>query len=142
MKSILLLPFFVFCSTQLLAQTDNKKMEATIVGFFNGLSLVNADTLRHYSTADFQLLEDGEVWNLDTLINKITPRKNSKIQRINTFDFIRTEQSGDRAWVSYHNSAEFRLGEKQQTVRWLESVVLVKTKEGWKIQLMHSTKLK
>lgn len=142
MKGIFFISLFAMCSTHLLAQKDKRKIEATVVGFFNGLSLVNADTLKYYSTTDFQLLEDGQVWNMDTLINKIMPRKNSKIERINTFEFIRTEQSGNMAWVSYNNSAEFRLGEKQQIMKWLESAVLTKSKGSWKIQLLHSTKLK
>jgi hypothetical protein len=142
MKGIFFVSLFVICSINLLAQKDRNKIEATVVGFFNGLSLVNADTLKFYATPDFQLLEDGQVWNMDTLINKIMPRKNSKIERVNTFEFIRTEQSGNMAWVSYNNSAEFRLGEKHQIMRWLESAVLTKRKGNWKIQLLHSTKLK
>ena len=142
MKQIFFITLLTICSTGLLAQKDKNKIEASVVGFFNGLSLVNADTLKYYSTSDFQLVEDGKVWNLDTLINKVMPRKNSKIQRVNTFEFIRTEQSGDMAWVSYYNSADFKQGEKRQTVRWVESAVLVKNKGSWKIQMLHSTKLK
>ena len=142
MKRMFFITLVVICSTDLFAQKDKAKIEGTIVGFFNGLSLVNADTLKYYSTPDFQLLEDGEVWNIDTLLSKVMPRKNSKIQRVNTFQFIRTEQSGNMAWVSYHNSAEFKLGEKQQVVRWIESAVLVKNKGSWKMQMLHSTKLK
>ncbi|SHF13315.1 nuclear transport factor 2 family protein [Flavisolibacter ginsengisoli] len=142
MKGIFFISLFVMCSTHLFAQKEKNKIEATVVGFFNGLSLVNADTLKFYVTPDFHLLEDGQVWNMDTLLSKIMPMKNSKIERINTFKFIRTEQSGNMAWVSYNNSAEFRLGEKQQIMKWLESAVLIKRKGGWKIQLLHSTKLK
>ena len=142
MKRILLTALIVISATGLFAQKDKASIEGTIVGFFNGLSLVDADTLKFYTTPDFQLLEDGEVWNLDTLLNKVMPRKNSKVQRINKFEFLRTEQNGKMAWVSYHNSAEFRLGEKQQVVRWIESAVLVKDKGRWKMQLLHSTKVK
>jgi hypothetical protein len=142
MKRIFFITLIVIWSTEASAQKDKTKIEGTIVGFFNGLSLVNADTLRFYSTSDFQLLEDGQVWNLDTLLNKVMPRKNSKVQRVNKFEFIRTEQSGNMAWVSYHNSAEFKLGDKQQVVQWMESAVLVKNRGSWKIQMLHSTKLK
>ena len=135
------LSLILACSTNLFAQKDKTKIEGTIIGFFNGLSLINTDTLKYYSTADFHLLEDGEIWNLDTLIHKVEPMKNSGVERINKFEFIRTHQSGNIAWVSYRNSAEFRRGDKQQSVSWLESVVLVKNKGKWKIQMMHSTKL-
>jgi len=142
MRVMLFASLFVMYSMNLLAQKDKNKIEGTVVGFFNGLSLVNADTLKYYSTADFQLLEDGQVWNMDTLVNKIMPRKNSKIERVNSFQFIRIEQRGNMAWVSYNNSAEFRLGEKQQIMRWMESAVLTKSNGSWKIQMLHSTKLK
>jgi hypothetical protein len=142
MRAILVFSLFILYSTNLMAQKDKLKIESSVVGFFNGLSLVNADTLKYYSTPDFQLLEDGQVWNMDTLINKIMPRKNSKIERLNSFEFIRTVQAGNMAWVSYNNSAEFRLGEKQQIMRWMESAVLSRSRGIWKIQLLHSTKLK
>jgi hypothetical protein len=142
MKRLLLISLLLISSAEIFAQTDKIKIESSIVGFFNGLSLVNPDTLKFYSTPDFQLLEDGEVWTLDTLIARVMPRQKANIQRINTFKFIRTEVSGKMAWVSYDNAAEFRLGDKQQTKKWMESAVLVKNKGSWKIQLLHSTKLK
>ena len=142
MKQIIFISLFFIHSTELIAQKDKIQIEAAVVGFFNGLSLINADSLQHYSTSDFHLLEDGEVWNMDTLLSKVMPRKNSNIQRVNKFTFHRTVQTGNIAWVSYHNTAEFRLGEKQQKVQWMESAVLVKNKGRWRIQMLHSTKLK
>lgn len=123
------------------AQKDEVNIKGTIVGFFNGLSLINIDTMEYYSTTDFHLLEVGMIWNLDTLINKIMPLKNSNFQRINTFEFIRINQTKKTAWVSYHNSALYSLDGKQRTKKWLESVVVVKRKGRWKIQMMHSTAL-
>ena len=142
MKQFIFLSLFFINSTELFAQKDKIQIESSIEGFFNGLSLINADTLKHYSTSDFHLLEDGEVWTMDTLLNKVMTRKNSNIQRVNKFSFLRTEQTGNMAWVSYHNTAEFKLGERQQIVRWIESAVLVKNKGRWQIQLLHSTKIK
>ena len=142
MKPLLLIVLLLTFSNKIIAQKDSLKMHAAIVGFFNGLSVLDADTLRYYATPDFQLLEEGEVWNMDTLISKVMPAKYLKRERINTFHFIRTEQAGNMAWVSYHNTAFFTQGEKQQTVRWMESVVLVKDKNRWRIQMMHSTRMK
>ena len=142
MKKVWLLLIVVIFSNQLFAQKENKEIESSIIGFFNGLSLINADTLKLYSTADFQLLENGEIWNLDTLIVKSMPRKNANIQRVNSFNFVKTEHNKDLAWVSYYNSGEFSLGEKRQVVKWLESAVLKKQNGKWKIQMLHSTKMK
>lgn len=141
MKKILISVFLSFIMIIGIAQSETQKIHASVVGFFNGLSLIDVDTLRHYSTADFHLLEDGEIWNLDTLLNKVMPRKNAGINRVNKFVFERTEVMGKMAWVSYHNSAEFSKGDKKQTVRWMESAVLRKEKRKWKIQMLHSTPL-
>ena len=143
MKKVLcFIALMLFFSSKPFAQKDKDSIEASIARFFDGLSEFNYDKLRDYSTADFLLLEDGLVWNLDTLISKVNPRKNMNIVRVNKFQFIKTEQIGNMAWVSYHNTADFSLGDKKQTVKWLESAVLIKEKGRWRIKMMHSTKLK
>src|SRR5688572_13104083 len=143
MKRVLcFITIILLFSTKPFAQKDKDSIEASIARFFDGLSEFNYDKLRDYSTSDFLLLEDGLVWNLDTLINKISPRKTLNIVRVNKFQFIKTEQSGTLAWVSYHNTAEFSRNEQHQTIKWLESAVLVKEKGRWKIKMMHSTKIK
>ncbi len=142
MKKIIIPCLLSIVSLTSFAQNESAKIEATIVGLFNGLSLINEDTLNYHSTADFHLLEDGEVWNMDTLVSKIMPRKNAGIVRVNTFKFLKTEQKGNMAWVSYFNTAEFSKADKRQTVKWLESAVLLKEKGRWKIQMLHSTPLK
>ena len=139
---ILLFPLVLYFSISASAQKEKDSIENAISRFFDGISEINPGILRDYSTSDFLLLENGEVWTVDTLINKLSTRRNSSLVRINKFRFIRTEQDGNVAWVSYHNTAEFRLKEKQQTVRWLESAVLIKDKTRWKIKLMHSTRLR
>ncbi len=123
------------------AQEEKKEIEATIRYFFDGLSEIDVQKLRDHTTADFHLLEMGEVWTLDTLINKIAPRKGLGIVRVNRFDFIRVEQTGSIAWVSYFNRADMSFNEKKRSIKWLESAVLVKEKGKWRIQLLHSTEM-
>jgi hypothetical protein len=143
MKIIIsLLALTVFSSSATIAQNENKMINQSIVKFFDGLSEIDPVKLKAYATADFMLLENGEIWNMDTLVSKIGVRKNSNITRVNKFRFINTALIGNAAWVSYYNTAEITFNEKQQTIRWLESAVLRKENGIWKIQLLHSTKLK
>jgi ketosteroid isomerase-like protein len=138
-RTFLILFTLIFVSLQSLAQKDS--VEATIIRFFDGLSERNANMIKAHATTDFLLLEDGEVWNIDTLISKISaPRRN--VKRENSFAFISTEERGNVAWVSYHNTAAFSSGDRQQTVRWLESAVLTRQEGKWKIAVLHSTRLK
>lgn len=133
---------FVFSFTiNAFCQKEKDNIEASVSKFFDGISEIDPDKLRAYAAADFILLEDGHLWNMDTLVTKISGRKNSGIKRVNKFQFIKTEQSGNIAWVSYHNTADFSLNEKQQTVNWLESAVLKKEGGRWKIKLLHSTRV-
>ena len=140
-KFLCLFPILLFLSAKPFAQ-EKDSIQSSIVRFFDGFSEYNTDLFRNYTTSDFLLLEDGEVWTIDTLVNRMNARKNRNIERINKFQFIKTEQSGNIAWVSYHNTADFKLNDKQQTVKWLESAVLIKEKGRWKLKQLHSTKLK
>ena len=123
------------------AQQEKDSIEITISRFFDGISEINEGKLRGTATSDFILLENGHLWNMDTLVNKIINPKIPGARRVNSFEFIKTEQDANTAWVSYYNTADFSLNEKKQTVKWLESAVLNKVKGKWKIRLLHSTRI-
>jgi len=133
--------FILFFNVNSFCQKEKDSIEASISKFFDGLSQIDANKLKAYTTDDFILLENGQLWNIDTLVNKMSDPKNAGIKRVNKFQFIKTEQNGTVAWVSYHNSADFSLNEKKQTVNWLESAVLQKENGRWKIKLLHSTRV-
>lgn len=142
MKRVLFLALISFSITiNGFSQKDKDSIEASIAKFFDGISDIDEAKMKAYTTSDFILLEEGEVWILDTLISKISARKNSGIKRVNSFEIIKTEQNGNIAWVSYFNTADFSLNEKKQTVKWLESVVLAREKGRWRIKMMHSTRI-
>jgi len=66
----------------------------------------------------------------------------SEYSRRNYFNVIKVKSSGDIAWVSYWNKAFFTKGELVEVVVWLESAVLIRSDNNWKIQMLHSTKIK
>ena len=96
--------------------------------------------MRATATEDFQLLEHGEDWSMEKLVEAVQP-KGKPYERSNFFKQIRARQSGDVAWVSYWNKAEIRRGGQVRTLVWLESAVVVKEGNRWKVQLLHSTRL-
>lgn len=142
MKRILCLVLFaLYFSINSFCQKEKDSIEASISRFFDGIAEINADKVKAYVTDDFILLENGHLWNIDTLVNKISAPKNAGVKRVNKFQFIKTGQNGNIAWVSYRNTAEFSLNENQQTVNWLESAVLKKESGRWRIKLLHSTRV-
>lgn len=124
------------------AQDEKVKIQSVVINFFDGLSKLNSDEIKANCTADFVLLENGKVWNTDSLINFIAPLKTMNFKRANTLKFISTDQNNEVAWVSYYNTADITLNAQQMNLKWLESAVLIKEKDGWKIKLLHSTVIK
>jgi hypothetical protein len=106
---------------------------------FSAMSEVNHAKMKNTVTSDFQLLEAGEDWNMDNLIEVINP---SEYVRKNYFNVLKIKTSGDMAWVSYWNKATFTKGEKIDTAVWLESAVLIRNGNDWKIEMLHSTRIK
>lgn len=107
---------------------------------FAAMSQHDGKAMRETSTEDFQLLEHGEDWTMQELVDAVQPKGNP-YERKNFFCQIRAQQKGDVAWVSYWNKAEIRREGELRTVVWLESAVMVRQDDGWKIQLLHSTRV-
>lgn len=131
--------------------TEEEAVKQVIEDAFNHIfSELNPDVIEDYFTPDFILLEDGKVWNNDSirffLREQVLPHveklkeENHTLERINRFDFIKISFSGNGAWVAYRNTGIFKIdGAMVDEVHWLESAVLKKTDKGWRVQLLHST---
>ncbi len=107
---------------------------------FAAMSKHDGKAMQETSTDDFQLLEHGEDWTMQKLIDVAQP-KEKPYERKNFFCQIRAKQIGDVAWVSYWNKAEIHRQSGLRTLVWLESAVMIKEDDRWKVQLMHSTRL-
>lgn len=107
---------------------------------FAAMSKHDGSAMQATSTDDFQLLEHGEDWTMQELVYAVQP-KGKPYQRKNFFCQIRARQKGDVAWVSYWNKAEIQRESETRIVIWLESAVVIREDDRWKIQLLHSTRL-
>ncbi len=131
---------FLFASIAFSTSTFGQESPFKAVqDLFAAMSDVNHAEMKRIVTSDFQLLEVGEDWDLNDLIEVVSP---SEYVRRNYFSVIKAKTLGNSAWVSYWNKATFTKGEIVETVVWLESAVLVKENNTWKIQMLHSTKIK
>lgn len=139
----------LFLTSIAFSQTSNKadkaQIEKLVIDSFDEIwSKLDPKNIKKYYTKDFLLLENGEVWNNDTIalyLNKAVLRKPNP-KRINTIKIIDIKITKKTAWVAYHNYATFIADDK--TVRkahWLESATAVLTNEGWKFDMLHSTRI-
>jgi SnoaL-like domain len=145
-KAVLLFPA-ILCLALLQAQqsgpNDHQAVQQTVVKLFDALSNRDSVNLKVYSTADITLYEYGQVWNIDTLILRaITLNQSADFKRTNSFEFISTTTDKNTAWVTYHLHSVILKDGKQSTVQWLETVVLSKERNQWKVKHLHSTLIK
>lgn len=126
--------------------TDTEtKVKALITGSFDDIwGGLDATKIKQYHTDDFIILEHGEVWT-NQMIADYTERakKQTPLQtRHNRFEFISIKIEGNRAWLAYHNYAHWTLdGKETGKMQWLESATAVKTKDGWRLDMLHSTRV-
>ncbi|MEO0726433.1 MAG: hypothetical protein AAFZ63_17955 [Bacteroidota bacterium] len=98
-------------------------------------------------TEDFLLLEHGEVWTNDTIQNyQLREQPNAAAQgytRTNDFDFLETVADGKTVWTAYHNYGTWTVGDSVLfELHWLESAVSIYTEDGWKLKMLHSTRVR
>ncbi|MEM1111588.1 MAG: hypothetical protein AAGI11_06745 [Pseudomonadota bacterium] len=107
-----------------------------VVAFFDALSQGEAARIRTTITRDFSLLEHGQLWDADKLISAAQ----GEYDRVNAYHVIEECQQGDLAWLSYWNRARIVRGCNLDERLWLESVVLIRDEELWKVKMLHSTR--
>lgn len=135
--------YTITVQAQLPLTKDQQAVQQTVIQMFDALSNRDSVDLKNYCTADIQLFEYGQVWNMDTLILKaITQNQATDFKRTNRFDFINTSSDKTTAWVTYRLQSLITRDGKQVTSKWLETVVLTKAKKQWKVNHLHSTLIK
>ncbi|USD23234.1 nuclear transport factor 2 family protein [Microbulbifer variabilis] len=118
----------------------DKRPEAfnTIDKLFAAMSNFDHQAMRNTVTDSFILLEHGEIWTIEDLVNVVKP---AGYTRTNYFSIINYEQQGELLTVNYWNKANFTQKNKSEDVIWLESAVLAKVDGNWLLRQMHSTRL-
>ena len=145
MVSVRLLIILFFVAFKLNAQSINKE-EATIQQTVENMfaTLTNADTsaLKTFVTTNVRFYEYGQVWPIDTLIQEVIQIKSIPgFKRTNRFNFVSTTIHKKTAWVTYYLESIITANGKMDTLNWLETVVLIKQKRQWKIDVLHSTRI-
>src|SRR5688572_31033167 len=118
---IVVFPAFAFCQTG-----AAREPQQVIELLFEALSEGSMTKMEQAVTPDMTILEHGVVWTLDTVRNYLSRKRPADFKRINSFEFFQTEITDKMAFVSYHNRADIHSNNKDRTVKWLESAVLVK----------------
>ncbi len=138
--------FFALCFTATVhAQTttpEQATVQQTIENMFAALTNADTTAMKALSTSTIRFYEYGQVWTIDTLIHKVIQSQAiPDFKRTNKFEFINTTIHKSSAWVTYYLQSTFLRNGKEEMVNWMETVVLLKTKKQWQIDVLHSTRL-
>lgn len=143
---ILTLCFTTLSFGQNAIKTEKSELEALIIKSFDEIwSELNSKNIDKYYTKDFLLLENGEVWNNDTIAKYLDKAvlKKPKPTRVNSIEIIDVKVSNGMAWIAYKNQAVFTVDHKIiRKAYWLESATAILTENGWKLEMLHSTRVK
>jgi hypothetical protein len=143
---IILMMFFTTISFgQVSNETDKTRIKNLIIESFDELwSKLDAKNIDKYYTKDFLLLENGEVWNNDSIKNYLDNAmlRKPNLKRMNSIEVIEIKIANKMAWIAYQNYATFSSDNKIiRKAHWLESATAILTKNGWKLEMLHSTRI-
>ena len=129
-------------SLKVFAQDDKEAVKQAVKNYYY-LYFVKMDKNEYRSilTEDYQFLENGELFDADGDIAAM-PKSDSGYERTDTFDFRYIKIEGDFAYTVYFLKADINVKTKGLIHReWLESTILRRSGDGWKIALLHSTRI-
>jgi len=151
--SILLLAslLFISCQTQnkehtedIISEQELQIAKNLIQGSFDDLwAGVDSTKIKDYHTDDFIILEQGEIWDNDRIKDYMRSQleRPNRAKRTNRMEYISIDKYGPSIHIAYWNYAEFTQADTLVgKASWLESALAVKTKEGWRLKMMHSTR--
>ena len=143
-KKTILLVLSIYCMVLLQAQSsstkNNQAVQQTVILLFDALSNRDSVSLKNQCAAEVRFYEYGQIWTIDTLINKaIAKNVAADFKRTNKLDFINTTIKGNSGWTTYHLFSELNSNGKNTSIHWMETTVLIRTGGKWRIQLLHST---
>ena len=142
---ILMMFFTTITFGQVSNETDKTRIKNLIIESFDEIwSKLDAKNIDKYYTKDFLLLENGEVWNNDSIKNYLDNAmlRKPSLKRMNTIEVIEIKIANKLAWIAYQNYATFSTDNKIiRKAHWLESATVILTENGWKLEMLHSTRI-
>ena len=119
---------------------DSMAVVQLIKADYKALGENDVEAHKRHCTADYQLIEEGELWTLEKEIEYMLSKKGQPLVRTDTFQFISVQVKGDMAFVVYDLRSAITRSGTTKHYHWMESAVMVRSNGTWKIRLIHSTK--
>lgn len=122
-------------------KTNNQEsaIHNSIIGLFDGISEADENKIIKYCSSEFTLIDEGSITSLKDILDGIPQMKVAVSNRVNNLTFLKTTISENAAWIIYNNNAAITINNCIINYEWIESAILIKLEDFWKIKLLHST---
>ena len=121
----------------------NEEIQVTeaVRSMFAALSAEDIPKLRAVIAPDFYAFEAGGRITGDALIELMQKAHAAGKVYAWTVNEPEVHIDGNMAWVTYTNRGSIKDASETKKVSWLESAVLRREKDSWRIQFFHSTRV-
>ena len=120
---------------------DPSAVRRALKDYYAAFSGMDKQRYRTLVTEDYLLLENGTILDFAGDVAGM-PSPALHPQRKDTFDFRSVKIQGDMAYAVYLLSSDTKDDKNGvRSRRWLESAVLRRSDNGWRVALLHSTKI-
>ena len=120
---------------------DEVQVTEAVRSMFTALSAEDIPKLRAVIAPDFYAFEARGRITGDALIDLMKKAHAAGKVYVWTVNEPEVHIDGTMAWITYVNRGSIKDASETKNVSWLESAVLRKEKDNWRIQFFHSTRV-
>lgn len=122
------------------SQSDAAEIESVVHAFYDALRKEDEGSFGRLITTSFYSFDVGKRYTGVGLV-KLVQNVRARVVQLNwSVGPLDTHVGCGMAWATWQNVGSAGVPPQVQPVRWLESAVLVRQKNAWKIDFFHSTR--
>jgi ketosteroid isomerase-like protein len=124
------------------SNADEKEITDAVRSMFAAFAADDSVKFHEIAAADFYAFDGGERYKGDDLIDLLKKLHAAGKAFVWTITEPRVHVEGDVAWITYVNDGSIQDASGTKKTSWLESAVLRKNDGKWRVQFLHSTRVR
>lgn len=130
----------VGCTPVISAADEAVAVKQAVVDVYAAFSGFDKKKYRALLTEDYLLLENGELLDIEGDVAMMAS-PDSGHKRTDSFDFRSVKVQGDFSYLVYFLKSQIKDNKGTRDREWLESAILRRSASGWRMALLHSTRI-
>lgn len=123
------------------AGDDGSRVVDAVEAFFAAAAVGDLASFHDVVTPDFEAFEVGKRYTGDELMAVLRGKQAAGTVYVWNVTEPKVSIDGRTAWVTYTNRGSITDGAGRKDLQWLESAVLRRDGDGWRMRFLHSTRV-